>query len=96
MSGKKRKVDGECRTFKDSWTEQFLSEFNLRACSQDFALFTNPFEAVVNNVLVHLQMELVDLQCDGDLKSKFAEVPLVKFYGEYIPHDKFPGLVNHA
>ena len=96
MSGKKRKVDSECRTFKDSWTEQFLSEFNLRACSQDFALFTNPFEAVVNNVLVHLQMELVDLQCDGDLKSMFAEVPLVKFYGEYIPHDQFPGLVNHA
>ena len=41
-------------------------------------------------------MKLVDLQCDGDLKSMFAEVPLVKFYGEYIPHDKFPVLVNHA
>ncbi len=45
---------------------------------------------------VHQQMELVDLQCGGDLKSKFAEVPLVKFYGEYIPHDKFSVLVNHA
>ena len=42
-------------------------------------------------------MKLVDLQeCDGHLKSKFAEVPLVKFYVEYIPHDKFPVLVNHA
>ena len=64
--------------------------------SQDFALFANPFEAIVKNVPVHLQMELVDLQCDGHLKSKFAEVPLVKFYGEYIPHEKFPGLVNHG
>ena len=77
--------------------DQFARRFaELRACSQDFALFANPFEAVVNNVPVHLQMELVDLQCDADLKSKFAEVPLVKFYGEYIPHDTFPGLVNHA
>ena len=50
----------------------------------------------MKNVPVHLQMELVDLECDGDLKSKFAEVPLAKFYGEYIPHDKFPGLVNRA
>ena len=62
----------------------------------DFALFANPFEAIVKNVPVHLQMELVDLQCDSDLKSKFAMVPLVKLYGEYILHDKCPGLVNHA
>ena len=44
----------------------------------------------MKNVPVHLQMELVDLQCDGHLKYKFAEVPLVKFYGEYIPHDQMP------
>ena len=50
----------------------------------------------MKNVPVHLQMELVDLQCDGHLKSKLAEVPLVKLYGEYIPHDKCPGLVNHG
>ncbi len=62
--------------------DQFARLFaELRARSQDFALFANPFEAIVKNVPVHLQMELVDLQCDGDLKSKFAEVPLVKFYG---------------
>ena len=74
--------------------EQFARRFaELRVRSQDFALFANPFEAIVKNVSVHLQM---DLQCDGDLKSKFAEVPLVKFYGQCIPHDKFPGLVNHA
>ena len=71
--------------FKDSWTEQYLfiqfaaaqlrDQFarrfaELRARSQGFALFANPFEAIVKNVPVHLQMELVDLQCDGDLKSK--------------------------
>ena len=75
--------------------DQFARRFaELRARSQDFALLANPFEAIAKNVPIHLQMELVDLQCDGDLKSKFAEVPLVKFYGEYIPHDKFPGLVK--
>ena len=75
--------------------DQFARRFaELRPRSQDFALFANPFEAIVKNVPIHLQMEPVDLQCDGHLKSKFAEVPLVKFYGEYIPHDKFPGLVK--
>ena len=75
--------------------DQFARRFaELRARSQDFALFANPFEAIVKNVPVHLQMKLVDLQCGGDLKSKFAEVPLVKFYGEYIPHDKCPVLVK--
>ena len=39
------------------------------ARSQYFALFANPFEAIVKNVPVHLQMKLVDLQCDGDLKN---------------------------
>ena len=51
------------------------------------------YVAIVKNRLVHLQMELVDLQCNGDLKSKFY---LVKLYGEYIPKDTFPGLVNQA
>ena len=86
MSGKKRKVDSDCRMFKDSCLspsdavayvafiaqlcDQFARRFaEQRVCSQDFALFTNPFEAIVKNVPVHLQMELVDLQCDGDLNS---------------------------
>ena len=49
--------------------DQFARWFaELRARSQDFALFANPFEAIVKNVPVHKQVELVDLQCDGDLK----------------------------
>ena len=50
--------------------EQFATRFaELRASSQDLALFSNSFDAVVDNVPVHLQLELVDLQCDSDLKS---------------------------
>ena len=50
--------------------DQFARRFaELRTRSQDFALFANPFEAIVKNVPVHLQMELVDLQCDGHLNS---------------------------
>ena len=77
--------------------EQLATRFTeLRASSQDFALFSNTFDAVVDNVPVHLQMELVDLRCDSDLKSKFADVPIIQFYKEYIPKDKFPGLMTHA
>ena len=66
---------------RDQFPRRF-AELHARARSQDFALFANPSEAIVKHVLVHPQMELVGLQCDGDLKSKFAEVPLVKLCGE--------------
>ena len=41
MSGKKRKVDSECRTFKDSWTEQLLQwdkYVNISSCNNVFIL----------------------------------------------------------
>ena len=79
----------EIATLKRTITKQqdVFTRHNAKsdsARSYDFALFANPFEAIVKNVPVHLQMELVDLQCDGHLKSKFAELPLVKLYEEYI------------
>ena len=75
--------------------DQFTRRFAELHAQSGLALFANPFEAIVKHVPVHLQVELVDMQCDGDLKSKFAEEPLVKFYGKYNPHDKCPGLVIH-
>ena len=49
--------------------DQFARWFaELCVRSQDFALFANPFEAIVKNAPVHKQVELVDLQCDSDLK----------------------------
>ena len=68
--------------------EQFKTRFvDLRANNQAFALFATPFAITVDSVAVDLQMELIDLQCKTDLKSKFTEVAIVKFYDQYVPPD---------
>jgi len=58
--------------------EQFKSRFaDLRANNQAFALFAALFAVNVDSVVVHLQMEVIDLQCNTDLKTKFTEVGIV-------------------
>ena len=77
--------------------EQFKTWFaDLRANNQAFALFATTFAVNVNRVAVHLQMELIDLQCNTDLKTKFTEVARVKFCQQYVPVDQVPGLMRHA
>ena len=43
-------------------------------------------------------MELVELQCNNEIKSKFhAEgVSLLDFYNKYLEYKRYPTLVNHA
>jgi len=51
---------------------------------------------VVDDVLDVLQMELVELQCNMELKSKFlVSSPLAFFRGHLSEHD-FPLLVRHS
>ena len=53
--------------------EQFKTLFaDQRANSQAFALFATPFSVNVNSFVSHLHMELIDLQCNTDLKNKLS------------------------
>ncbi|UYV78823.1 CNOT6L [Cordylochernes scorpioides] len=46
---------------------------------------TNAFRAVgAESVPNHMQMEVIDIQCDSDLKAKFIEVGVSEFY-KYLP-----------
>ena len=40
----------------------------------DFKLFTSPFDVDVESAPSEVQMELVDLRCSDELKSRFAAV----------------------
>ena len=42
--------------------------------NQAFVLFATPFSVTVDSVAIHLQMELIDLQCGTDLKTKLTEI----------------------
>ena len=44
-----------------------------------------------------VQMELIDLQCSDELKSRFAAVGHADFWRKHIlPTKRFPGLVDNA
>lgn len=62
----------------DSAIENLLQEFDQRfadfkAHRDIFQLFADPFSADVESVPSLLQMELIDLQCNSELNTKFRE-----------------------
>jgi len=68
-----------------------LREFKQRfqifgQLEMDFQLFCSPFTVSPSDLHVDLQLEIIDLQCNSDLKTKFALVSLDTFY-QYL----FPG-----
>jgi len=50
----------------------------------------------VEDVAVHLQMELIDLQCNTDSKTKFTGIAIVQFYEHYVQTNQFARLMHHA
>ena len=76
-------VEFDCR-FKDF-------EENATA----FELFAQPFSVHVDAVNEELQMELLELQSDSDLRSKFRELPLQDFY-RCVPAHRYAKIRKHA
>ena len=76
---------------------EFTSRFKgLRACSSDFHLFTSPFDCVVDDVPDELQMEVIELQCNEELKCKFlAPLPLA-FFSDHLSEWDFPHFVHNT
>ena len=63
----------------------------------DFKFFTSPFDVDVESAPSEVQMELVDLQCSNELKSRFAAVGHADFWRKHVlPTKCFPGLVDNA
>ncbi|GBP86746.1 General transcription factor II-I repeat domain-containing protein 2 [Eumeta japonica] len=74
-------------------SEQFSNRFrdfkNMEDC---FNLFATPTKSNVQNAPIHFQMELIEIQENSLLKSKFEDVELCNFYKKYLVEDHFPQL----
>jgi hypothetical protein len=96
------------RTEKLTATKKYAEEIQIPqqefiSQCQDFLkhetalnLLSTPFDVNVKTVPYEFQLEIIDLQCNEDLKSKFQDITLLDFYKLYLPGDKFPALRNHA
>ena len=81
--------------YKDKITE-LLREFKQRfqifdQLETDFQVFFSPFTLNASDLLVDLQLGIIDLQCDSNLKTKFVLASLGTFY-QYL----FPGYQWHS
>ncbi|XP_029656889.1 general transcription factor II-I repeat domain-containing protein 2-like [Octopus sinensis] len=74
----------------------FLHKFSeLDKIESDIILFENPFSCNVENVQHELQLEVIDLQSNEQLKDCHRRTKLAEFY-EYLKDDEFPRLKNFA
>jgi hypothetical protein len=72
---------------------EFQERFqDFRAQERTLNVVTNPFSVIVMETPGDLQMEIIDLQCDSDLKIKFDEVSLLEFYQQYVEMGIFVNL----
>lgn len=80
--------------------KEFSSRFaDFRLHANEFKLFATPFDVEVDTASEIFQMELIEMQCDDILRSKFhsEDVSVLDFYRKYIhPSGKYPNLVDHA
>uniref|UniRef100_A0A3P9MDH9 SPIN-DOC-like zinc-finger domain-containing protein n=1 Tax=Oryzias latipes TaxID=8090 RepID=A0A3P9MDH9_ORYLA len=75
-------------------------EFDLRfvdfkKTAGDMELFSQPFSVSPDSVPEHLQMELIEFQCDTELRCKFVSLPLRDFY-PHVSKQRYPQMRKNA
>ena len=49
----------------------------MRTNNKAFALFVTPVAVTMDSIAIHLQMELIDLQCNTDLKTTSSPARMI-------------------
>ena len=69
----------------------------LVALQPTFKIFSSPFDVDCEEVPLQLQMELIDLQCSEDFKSKFLACHILNFYKSHVRlFGLFSKLITHT
>ena len=69
--------------------QQFQERFSdLDAYSLKIRLFKIPFDSVIEDLSIDLQMEIIDLQSNDVLNDKFKEGNLIEFY-KCLPSEQY-------
>lgn len=73
--------------------EQRFSDLDANA--KEISIFQNPFECTIDELPSELQLEVIDLQNDDTLKTKFKGMDLTQFY-EYLSENEYGQLKSYA
>lgn len=73
--------------------EQRFSDLDANA--KEISIFQNPFECTINELPSELQLEVIDLQNDDTLKTKFKGMDLIQFY-KYLSENEYGQLKSYA
>jgi hypothetical protein len=77
--------------------EEFKSNFqDFRKHETSFQISASLFKVDVEAVPKKFQMELIDLQSREEIKLKFLNISLQKFYKLYLPKNNFHQLCRYA
>ncbi|GBP68763.1 General transcription factor II-I repeat domain-containing protein 2 [Eumeta japonica] len=77
----------ELKLLSEQLSNRFSDSKNMEDC---FNLFATPIKSNVQSAPIHLQMELIEIQENSLLKSKFEDVELCNFYTKYPEKAYFP------
>ena len=91
--------DLDCSKYVESISKlcaEFGNRFtDFRNYEIEFKLFSQPFDVTPDDIPGCYQMEVIDLQCDMDLKTAYDSNDVVTFYKNYVC-GKHPNLEKHA
>lgn len=76
--------------------EEYERRFqDFKVIEQDLEIFSMPFNLDCESVKPELQLELIELQCNTELKQIFLNVSKIEFY-KALSKTTFPNLKSHA
>jgi hypothetical protein len=76
---------------------EFQQRFkDVRACEKEMMLFSAPFSIDMTDVAESLQLELIELQCDDSLRSRFSLTSPKEFWRGLSSASLYPALVQEA
>lgn len=84
---------GECAKLLEAFSERFT---DVKSKQQELNIFVTPFNVEPADVPDNLQLEIIQLQSDDELKARYSNLPLLEFYRRYVSADDFPTLRRHA
>ncbi|KAK7893660.1 hypothetical protein WMY93_022812 [Mugilogobius chulae] len=83
---------GLLRNLNREFDQRFV---DFKDSAGDMELFSQPFNISPDSVSDQIQMELIEFQCDSELKNKFMALNLKDFYTQ-VSLQRYPHIKKHA